>query len=101
MLLKERSRIIIVFASIVWLIPATIYLFRLQPTTQTEEFLSSDHPLQRAIEIMNTKFGDTTQDQGLDVFYTWGLDEIDRNGANMLLNLTYLGEPVSHLPVQY
>ena len=65
---------------------------RLQPTEKQEQFLRDDHPIQKAITSLNEQFGVSSEDRGIDVFYTWGLKEVDRAGANILLNITYTGK---------
>ena len=75
-----------------WLLPSAIFVGRLKPTTEQEQFLRSDHPLQKSISALS-EFPVSSRDTGIDIFFTWGLLDIDRNGANMLFNLTYVGEP--------
>jgi len=93
MILNPRNRIIISAVIVVWLIPAIIFVFRLEPTEKQEQFLRSDHPFQKAITALDTHFSVSSQDRGIDVMYTWGLKPVDRKGANILLNITYIGEP--------
>jgi len=93
MILRPRNRIIIGVISVIWLIPAVIFVLRLKPTEKQEQFLKPDHPFQKAITILDTEFPASSQDRGIDIMYTWGLKTVDRKHANILLNLTYIGDP--------
>jgi len=93
MILKPRNRVIIAVVVFVWMIPCIYFVFQLVPTEKQEQFLKDDHPIQKAISALNDKFPVSSTDRGIDVFYTWGLQDVDRNGANVLLNITYVGEP--------
>jgi predicted RND superfamily exporter protein len=93
MILRPRNRIIIGVISVVWLIPAVIFVLRLKPTEKQEQFLKPDHPFQKAITVLDTEFPSSSQDRGIDIMYTWGLKTVDRKHANILLNLTYIGDP--------
>ena len=94
MILNPRNRLIIAAVALAWIIPAVIFVFMLKPMTATEQFLREDHPLQRAIDVLNTEFGASSEDRGIDVFYTWGLQDLDRSNVNFLVNMTNKGKPV-------
>lgn len=93
-ILNSRTRVAIALFAIIWLIPAIIFTLQLKPTQKQEQFLKDDHPLQKSLSAMNEQFGVSSQEEGLNIFFTWGLKDVDRNGANLLTNLTYIGEPV-------
>ena len=40
-----------------------------------------------------TQFESAQAEAGVDVFYAWGLNDVDRSGVNVLLDVDYLGEP--------
>lgn len=70
---------------------AAIFTSKLEPTRSTEQFLDDDHPLQRAGTILNEKFPKTQEDRTSPIFFTWGLEDISRDGVNQLLNPEYVG----------
>ena len=49
MINTPKYRILIGIVLVIWLIPAIVFVFKLEPTTQQEQFLSDDHPLQAQI----------------------------------------------------
>ena len=93
MILQPRFRIVVAVVALTWLIPAAIFMSRLRPSENQEQFLRDDHPIQKATTAKNEVFSKSIEDQGIDIFYTWGLKDVDRDGANMLLNNTYIGKP--------
>ena len=56
------------------------------------QFLSDDHPLQKSITILNTKFPTATEDRGLGVYFNWGVDLLDTSGVNLLIDPEYDGK---------
>jgi len=94
MILNVKARVVIAVVAIAWLIPAIVFVFKLTPTTKPEQFLNENHPFQKAINVLNNNFGANSQDAGIDIFYVWGLQDVDRSGVNVLLNTSHLGKPV-------
>jgi hypothetical protein len=86
-----KARCLIAVIAIGWLIPAVIFTARLKPTTKPEQFLSENHPFQKAITTLNN-FGANSQDPGIDIYYIWGLDNVDRTGVNLLMDSKNLGK---------
>lgn len=92
MILNPYARIAIAVVLIGWLIPAVIFVFQLVPTTEPEQFLNPNHPFQKAINVLNNHFGTNSQDPGIDMFYIWGLKDVKRDGVNILINSSFVGE---------
>ena len=65
----------------------------LTTTTENEQFLDEDHPLQKSITILNKQFPTADDDLGLKVYFVWGVDEVDRTGVNRLLDPNNYGSP--------
>lgn len=93
LILNVKARVVIAIVMLAWLIPAIIYVFKLVPTAEPEQFLNENHPFQKAINVWNRNFGANSQDPGIDIFYIWGLEEVDRSGVNPLLDPKFLGKP--------
>lgn len=66
---------------------------KLEPTQEAEQFLSDDHPLQRSVTIINDEFETAQDDPGLDIFFVWGLDDVNRDGVRLLFKPDFFGEP--------
>ena len=60
---------------------------------ENEQFLDENHPLQKSITILNKEFPTANDDIGLKVYYAWGIDEVNRDGVNRLLEPDYFGKP--------
>jgi len=88
----SKTRMVIAVVIIAWLIPAIIWVFKLRPTTKPEQFLNENHPFQKAINVLNNNFGANSQDPGIDIFYIWGLKDVDRKGVNVLVDTSNLGK---------
>jgi len=86
MILDVKVRVAIAVIIVAWLIPAIIYLLKLAPATKPEQILNENHPFQQAINVLNNNFGANSQDPGIDIFYVWGLKDIDRSGVNLLFD---------------
>ena len=91
MILNWKARCVIAVVAIAWIIPAIIYTSRLQPTTKPEQFLNENHPFQKAITTLN-EFGSNSDNPGIDVYYIWGLRDLDRTGVNFLMDSKYIGK---------
>jgi len=92
MILDPKARIAIAVVLVGWLIPAVIFVFLLTPTTEPEQFLNPNHPFQKAINVLNNNFGTNSQDPGIDLIYTWGLKNVNRDGVNLLTNASFMGK---------
>ncbi len=79
------------FVLIVWIIVACIYTAKLEPTTSAEQFLDENHPLQVGVTILNNEFPKTQEDLTSQIHFVWGLEEIERDGVNQLLNPGFVG----------
>lgn len=64
---------------------------KLEPTQEAEQFLKDDHPLQRTVTIINNEFEVASDDLGLEIYFVWGLDEVNRDGVNLLLKPDFIG----------
>jgi len=65
-----------------------------KPTEVSEEFLDENHPLQKSFAILGEAFNTAENDIRLDVFFAWGLGDVDRDGVNRLMNPEFFGTPV-------
>jgi len=86
MILDVKVRVAIAVIIVAWLIPGIICVFKLAPATKPEQILNENHPFQQAINVLNNNFGANSQDPGIDIFYVWGLKDIDRSGVNLLFD---------------
>ncbi len=86
------NRIIIGVVLIAWIVVASIYTAKLEPTTSTEQFLNDNHPIQRAGTILNEKFPKTQEDLTSKIHFVWGLEEINRKGVSQLFNPDFVGK---------
>jgi len=77
-----------------WLIISLVNAMKLEPTKETEQFLDKDHPLQKSVKILENEFPIAEDDINLQVYFSWGLDEVDRKGVNQLFKPEFVGEPV-------
>ena len=77
---------------VAWIIISSVYSSKLEPTTTAEQFLEEDHPLQKGATILD-KFPKAKEDNGVPIYFIWGLQEIDRDGVNQLFNPGFIGEP--------
>ena len=70
------------------------FMAELKPTEKAEQFLSDDHPLQKAITILNEGFPVASDDRGAYHYYSWGIEEVDRTGVNQMFNPDDIGSAV-------
>lgn len=87
----NRLLIFAVFGA--WIGVAIFQTTKLEPTRETEQFLDENHPLQKSFTILGNEFPTADDDLGLPVHYAWGLEEVNRNGVNLLLDPKNFGEP--------
>merc|ERR1712167_381595 len=78
----------------IWFVIAAIKAAELKPVTKTEEFLSDDHPIQKAITILGEEFPAAAEEPAARIYFTWGLKTLDRTGVNQLFDPEFIGEPV-------
>ena len=55
---------------------------------RSQQFLDEDHPIQRAITILNTQFPVATDDYGMRVHITWGVSLVNVDNVNLLMDPT-------------
>ena len=91
MIIKPATRILVAFTVIAWLVPAFLFMMKLRPTTKTTQFLKDSHPFQKFLQA-NSEFGDSAESPGIDIYYIWGIKDLNRNGANVLFDIEYLGD---------
>eukprot|EP00980_Cylindrotheca_fusiformis_P007084 scaffold1482_cov120-Cylindrotheca_fusiformis.AAC.26 len=87
------NRLIIFVLFLIWMGLAIWQAVQIEPTKEAEQFLDEDHPLQKSLTISNREFPTAKDDSGLKVFYAWGLEDVDRDGVNLLLDPDDYGEP--------
>jgi len=97
--LNPASRFGTMGALFVWLAIAMYYMTKLEPTKKTEQFLDDDHPLQKAITILNEGFPVASDDRGAKMYYVWGIKDVDRTGVSQMFDdpndpATTVGYPV-------
>jgi len=85
-------RMVLFFVFAAWISVAAWQTSKLEPTKETEQFLDEDHPLQKSFTILNSEFPTADSDLGLQVYYTWGLGLVSREGVNLLFD-PFLGNP--------
>ena len=73
---KGRIGLVVLFLAV--LIPLIVSASTLEPNQSAEQFFSEDHPFQYSITIINNEFPASVDDLNLEVFFTWGVDDIDR-----------------------
>mmetsp|Transcript_27636 Transcript_27636/g.33598 ORF Transcript_27636/g.33598 Transcript_27636/m.33598 type:complete len:1151 (-) Transcript_27636:98-3550(-) len=92
--LSPYGRLLIAVISVSWLVFASIYSAKLKPSQNAEEFLDDEHPLQKSFTILNNEFNRVEDDPSLNVYFTWGLGGVDREGVNMLTEPDFFGTPI-------
>eukprot|EP00286_Rhodomonas_abbreviata_P000455 CAMPEP_0181291522 /NCGR_PEP_ID=MMETSP1101-20121128/2012_1 /TAXON_ID=46948 /ORGANISM="Rhodomonas abbreviata, Strain Caron Lab Isolate" /LENGTH=1010 /DNA_ID=CAMNT_0023395919 /DNA_START=391 /DNA_END=3423 /DNA_ORIENTATION=- len=92
-ILSVKGRVIVLVLFLAWIIPAIIWVTKLEPTKTAEQFLSEDHPLQYGWNIIEREFPSSTEDRGLPVFFSWGIAELDQSGVNQLIDANNVGKP--------
>merc|ERR1712151_957704 len=91
--LDPWSRAILTFVFMSWLAVAIMYTIQLEPTQETEQILNEDHPLQKSFSILGNAFVTAEEDDGLMIYFTWGIGDVDRSGVNQLMDPDHLGSP--------
>jgi len=90
---STRNRALLTLPILVWIGIATYYTTQLEPTRTTEQELKEDHPLQKGITIINEKFPKSQEDGGTNIFFTWGLQEVNLDKVNQLFDPDFIGSP--------
>ena len=90
-ILKGSNRIVIGVVLLTWMIIASIYSSKLQPTTSAEQFLDENHPLQRSATILGEQIPITAEDSTAKIHFIWGLEDVNRGGVNQLFNPDFVG----------
>lgn len=89
----RRIRYIIITIALA-LVAVSIWLATgLQPPTEQESFLPSNHPVQMANDVLREAFPEGNSDYQLRVRVTWGIRDIDRNGTSKF-DLSNIGKAV-------
>jgi hypothetical protein len=89
---KPLNRLVVGIVFTTWVIVAVIFASRIEPTKETEEFLDEDHPLQKTFTIIGSNFPSTEQDLGSMIHFAWGVDDVDRENVNQLVEPGYIGK---------
>ena len=87
---KRFSSMAVLFC---WLCVAFYFMLQLEPTKKSEEFLDDEHPLQKAITILNEGFPVASDDRGAKMYFIWGVDDVNREGVNQMIKDDYIGKP--------
>eukprot|EP00581_Thalassiosira_minuscula_P028224 CAMPEP_0183756486 /NCGR_PEP_ID=MMETSP0739-20130205/5061_1 /TAXON_ID=385413 /ORGANISM="Thalassiosira miniscula, Strain CCMP1093" /LENGTH=1155 /DNA_ID=CAMNT_0025993693 /DNA_START=45 /DNA_END=3512 /DNA_ORIENTATION=+ len=90
---KPLNRLCLCIIFLTWLGLAIWQASLIQATKESEQFLDEEHPLQKSVSILDKQFPTADDDLGLKVYYVWGVDEVDRDGVNLLLDPEYYGSP--------
>jgi len=93
-ILSPNARLILAVIFLSWLIVASIFSTKLKPTNASDQFLPEDHPLQKSFTILGEEFNFAESDPALEMFFTWGLGDVNRKGVNQLMNPDFFGTPV-------
>uniref|UniRef100_A0A7S1B9P9 SSD domain-containing protein n=2 Tax=Corethron hystrix TaxID=216773 RepID=A0A7S1B9P9_9STRA len=93
LILNPKARLLIAFITTTWIITVSIFATKLKPTENAEQFLDENHPLQKSFSILGDEFNTAENDEGLDIFFAWGLGDVDRKGVNRLIDPEFFGNP--------
>ena len=91
MVTTQKYRSILTIPLIAWIIAATYYTSKLRVTQTLEQFLAEDHPLQKSVTILSNAFPMSDQDLGSKIYFTWGIDDVDRSGVAQLFKPSFTG----------
>ncbi len=83
--LKRFSKPLLVFFTLLlapWIGLAT----QLRPAKAAEQGLPEDHPFQRLWTISSTEFPASTENPATPVHVVWGVETMDRDGVNLLID---------------
>ena len=85
----ERIRQGLLIAAAVVFVPMAVSSLFVEPSRKPEEFLPSDHPLQKIITIMSNEFPAASWDAKVTAEIVFGVDPLlplDRKGADDLMD---------------
>jgi len=91
MINNRKCRCVIALIAVGWIVPAIYFTSKLRPTTKPEQSLSENHPFQKAVTAIN-QFSSSSENPGIEVFYIWGLKDVDRTGVNLLMDSENIGK---------
>ena len=90
--LNGRNRLVLFILFAAWLVTAGYFTSQLEPVQRSEQDLSKDHPLQRAVNILRERFPRADEDTPAVISFSWGIGNIDRTGVNQLFDTDDLGD---------
>lgn len=90
-MLNFWNRVAIGIVLVAWIIMASIYTARLEPTRSAEQFLDESHPLQIGVTILTDEFPNTQEDETSKIHFVWGLNDVSRDGVNQLIDPEFVG----------
>ena len=85
LILNPKARAVVFVCYVAWMIPAIMFAAQLKPTERSQQFLDEDHPIQKAIAILNTEFPVATDDYGMRVHIAWGVSLVNVDDVNLLM----------------
>lgn len=88
----NRAALAVIFLS--WLGVAIWQTTKIEAVKEAEQFLDEDHPLQKSFTILGNEFPVADDDPALNIYYAWGIGEVDRSGVSLLLDPDNSGTPV-------
>jgi hypothetical protein len=89
LILDEQVRKILLIGAGCIFLPMAIAALFVEPSSKSEEYLPSDHPLQKIITIMNNEFPAAQWDSKVQAELVFGIDPempLDRKGADDLMD---------------
>jgi len=90
--LTGRNRLVLFIIFAAWLVTAGYFTSQLEPVQRSEQDLSKDHPLQRAVNILRERFPRADQDTPAVIQFVFGIGNVDRSGVNQLFDTDDLGD---------
>jgi Predicted exporters of the RND superfamily len=93
-ILQKRNRYLGGILMMTWIILCVIYVSKLEPIQTTEQLLDKNHPLQRGATILNEKFPTADDESNTNIYFVWGLNDVNRNGVRQLFDPNFVGQPV-------
>jgi hypothetical protein len=89
LVLNDQVRKALLIGAACIFLPMAIASLFVEPSSKSEEYLPSDHPLQKIITIMNNEFPAAQWDSKVQAEIVFGVDPempLDRKGANDLMD---------------
>jgi hypothetical protein len=91
-ILQPKARMLVVIVAIAWMVPSAINASKIEPTSRAEQFLPDDHPFQAIINVLGNEFPKSDEEPNMEVYVNWGVDMVDRDGVNQLLDAGFVGK---------